>query len=131
MSMSGLPRARGQPTFGRGGTTHSLRVTTPAGEAASWPTAGAGVLGASATGPGLEADSGDKVAREVRAVRYSGRASDSLSKPGGVGGTGHRTQDGSPAGDRESPGIWANWQLCGRCELEESSQGEGAVWGFM
>lgn len=53
-----------KPTFGRGGTTHSLCVTTPAGRAASWPTADTGVLGASATGPGLDADSGDKMARD-------------------------------------------------------------------
>lgn len=81
------PRAKSQPTLGRGGTTHSLRVTTPAGGAASWPAASAGALGARATGPGLDADSGDKTAGDSQ---ISGRASDrqgsGLSKPGILGG---------------------------------------------
>lgn len=89
VSVSGpttTPRAKSQPTLGRGGTTHSLCVITPAGEAASWPAASTGALGASATGPRLDADSGDKIAGDSQ---ISGRASDrqgsSLSKPGILG----------------------------------------------
>jgi hypothetical protein len=54
----------GGDTFGRGGMTHSLCVTTPAGETAtaSWTTDVA--LGASVTGPGLETDIGDDIAMD-------------------------------------------------------------------
>lgn len=52
-------------TFGRGGTTHSLCVTTPTSEAAAalWATADI-ALGASAIGPGLETGIGDDIAMD-------------------------------------------------------------------
>lgn len=51
----------GSTTFGRGGTTHSLCVTTPAGLGASWLITLV-ARGARVGGPGLQADTGEEIA---------------------------------------------------------------------
>lgn len=58
----------GQPTFGRGGTTHSLCVTTPAGLGVSWLIT-LTALGARVGGPGLQADIGEEIAAYIWTIR--------------------------------------------------------------
>lgn len=83
---------KGQPTFGRGGTIHSLCVTTPAGLGVSWLIT-LTALGARVGGPGLQADIGEEIAAYVWTIRPSNVSGYRVFKSGThrLGTENHRT----------------------------------------